>query len=266
MILKKKIFYSHLENRMKNEGNVLQAREYFFSKKNRNLYYLLKNRFDWINNFINENDNCIELGTGAGFLKYFLNNKNVKTSDLASYDFIDYINIDAMDTKFPDSTFDKVISSNMIHHIAFPLKHFREVFRILKPNGLYIIQDINCSIMTQLITMLMRHEGFDFTVDPTNENIPCNNPEDLWSGNIALPNLIFDNFENFKKKSGINFKLVHEHFSEFLIFLNSGGVIAKTKFFPLNKFFNNMVVKLDKMLVSLPKIFAMQRSIVLKKN
>jgi hypothetical protein len=120
--------------------------------------------------------------------------------------------------------------------------------------------------MTQLITMLMRHEGFDFTVDPTNENIPCNNPEDLWSGNIALPNLIFDNFENFKKKSGINFKLVHEHFSEFLIFLNSGGVIAKTKFFPLNKFFNNMVVKLDKMLVSLPKIFAMQRSIVLKKN
>lgn len=266
MIIKKKTFYFHNENRMESEGDILKAREYFFSKKNKNLYYLLKNRFCWINNYINHGDNCIELGAGAGLLKYFLINKNVKISDLASHSYIDYKNIDALDTKFPDSTFDKVISSNMIHHIAYPTKHFREVHRILKPNGLYIIQDINCSVATQLAVMLMRHEGFNFEVDPTNENIPCNNPEDPWSANIALPNLIFDNFENFNKKIHNKFELIQQNFSEFLIFLNSGGVIAKTKYIPLNKFFNKIVIKLDKLLVKLPKIFAMQRSIVLKKN
>jgi SAM-dependent methyltransferase len=266
MNIKKKTFYSHNKNRMKNEGDILKAREYFFSKKNKNLYYLLKERFSWINNYINPNDNCLELGAGPGFLKYFLNNENVKTSDLANYDFLDYKNIDALDTKFLASTFDKVITSNVIHHIPYPLKHFREVYRILKPNGLYIIQDINCSLVTQLAVILMRHEGFDFTANPTNENIPCNNTEDLWSANIALPNLIFDNFEKFNKKLENRFILIHQNFSECLIFLNSGGVIAKTKYIPLNKFFNKIIIKLDKLLVKFPQIFAMQRSVVLKKN
>jgi SAM-dependent methyltransferase len=266
MIIKQKTFYSHNKNRMKSEGDVLKARTYFFSKKNKNLYYLLKERFNWVNNYINPNDNCLELGAGPGFLKYFLNNKNVKTSDLANYDFLDYKNIDALDTKFPASTFHKVITSNVLHHIPYPLKHFREVYRILKPNGLYIIQDINCSVVTQLAITLMRHEGFDFTANPTNENVPCNNTDDLWSANIALPNLIFDNFEKFNKKLDNRFILIHQNFSECLIFLNSGGVIAKTKYIPLNKFFNKMIIKLDKLLVKFPKIFAMQRSIVLKKN
>jgi SAM-dependent methyltransferase len=266
MIIKKTFSSSHDENRMKNEGDILNSRENFLSKKNKNLYYLLKNRYCWMNDYINENDHCIELGAGSGLLKYFINNNNLKISDFNTYDFLDYKNIDALDTGFPDNTFDKVISSNMIHHIAFPIKHFKEVYRILKPNGMYIIQDINCSFVTQLILMLTRHEGWNFTVDPTNEDIPCNKTDDLWSANVALPNLIFDNFDIFNKKIFDKFELVHKNFSECLIFLNSGGVVAKTKYIPLNKFFiNNIIIKLDKLLMKFPKIFAMQRSIVLKK-
>ncbi len=61
MILKKKIYFKHSENLMTLEGNVLASRKYFFKKKNKNLYYLLKNRFSWMNNFINENDNVLDL-------------------------------------------------------------------------------------------------------------------------------------------------------------------------------------------------------------
>jgi len=71
MILKKKIYFKHSENLMKLEGNVLASRKYFFKKKNKNLYYLLKNRFSWMNNFINENYNVLELGAGSGLLKEF---------------------------------------------------------------------------------------------------------------------------------------------------------------------------------------------------
>ena len=266
MKIVKKIECSHKENRMENEGNILKAREYFFSKKNKNLYFLLKNRYEWINKFVNKLDNTIELGSGACFLKKFVTNNNIKTSDLSNYEFLDYKKIDATNTNFPDNEFDKVISSNLIHHIAYPIKHFEEVYRILKPNGLYIIQDIHCSIMCQLAVMLTRHEGFDFTKDITNNNIPCNNPDDLWSANIAIPNLVFDDFGRFNEKLNFKFQLIYKNYSEFLSFLNSGGVIAKTKYFPLNNFFNKLVQKIDKIFVKFPNMFALQTSIVSRKK
>ena len=128
MILKKKIYFKHSENLMKNEGDILSSRKYFFKKKNKNLYYLLKNRFYWMNNFINENDNILELGSGSALLKQFILNKNFKTSDLTNYDFIDYKNLDATDTNLQSESFSVIISSNLIHHVAYPLKLFEEVY------------------------------------------------------------------------------------------------------------------------------------------
>jgi len=266
MKIVKKAEYSHQENKMENEGDILKAREYFFSKKNKNLYFLLKNRYEWINEYVNKQDNVIELGSGASFLKKFVTNNNIKTSDMSDYEFLDYKKIDASNTNFSDSEFDKVISSNLIHHISYPIKHFEEVYRILKPNGLYIIQEVHCSIMCQLVVMLMRHEGFDFTKDVTSNNIPCNNPDDPWHGNMAIANLIFDDFERFNEKLNFKFQLIYNNYSEFLSFLNSGGVIAKTKYFPLNNFFNKLLQKIDKIFVKFPNIFALQTSIVLRKK
>ena len=87
-----------------------------------------------MNDFINKNDKVLELGSGASLLKEFINN-NIETSDLSDFDHIDHHNIDACKIDFPDQSFDVVISSNLIHHIAYPLKHFQEVNRILKNNG-----------------------------------------------------------------------------------------------------------------------------------
>ena len=264
MILKKKIYFKHSQNLMKSEGDIANARKYFFNNKNKNLYELLKNRFNWMNNFIFKNDNVLELGSGASLLKKFINNE-IKTSDFNNNDFLDFKNIDACNTNFKDKTFDKVISSNLIHHIAYPIKHFEEVSRILKDDGIYIIQDINCSCATQLAVMLMKHEGFDFTKNIYEPLIPVNNSEDPWSANIAVPNLIFDNFEKFNEKLNTDFEIIYKKNSEFLLFLNSGGVIAKTFYIPLNNFFLNLVKSFDNLLSKFPKLFPMQMSIVLKK-
>jgi hypothetical protein len=43
-------------------------------------------------------------------------------------------------------------------------------------------------------------------------------------------------------------------------------VIAKTKYFPLNNFFNKLVQKIDKIFVKFPNMFALQTSIVLRKK
>ena len=65
MYLKKKVYFKHSENKMSQEGDILSARKYFFSKKNKNLYFLLKERYSWMNKFINETDLILELGSGA---------------------------------------------------------------------------------------------------------------------------------------------------------------------------------------------------------
>ena len=265
MIIPKKIYFNASENRMRNIGDVISARNYFFTKKNKNLYHLLKNRFLWMNDFITNNDNIIELGSGPGLLKEFIKNKNFKTSDISTGDFLDFQNTDALNTNFEDESFSVIISSNLIHHIAYPIKLFNEVHRILKPGGIYIIQDVNFSLMLKLIILLMKSEGYDETVNVLNDNIPCNNVLDPWSGNNAIPNLIFDNFEQFNQKLNNKYELIYSQKKEFLNFLNSGGVISKTFHIPMNEFMNELLSKIDYYFTKIDKIFALQQSIVIKK-
>ena len=266
MYLKKKVSFRHSQNKMSNEGDILSARKHFFSKKNKNLYFLLKNRYTWMNDFIDESDSILELGSGASLLKEFINSKKIRTSDFTNYDFLDYKNVDATKTNFKDEQFDKIISSNLIHHLAFPLKHFKEVLRILKPNGYYIIQEGNCSLLCQFFIILMKHEGYNFESNPLNENEPCNDKNDLWSANAATPNIIFKDFDNFNNHLNNKFKIIKHTYGEIFSYLNSGGVIAKTRYIPLNRFFFNLLLRLDKLLSNFPLIFPLQQSIVLKKK
>ncbi len=262
-----KIEFPPEKNRMRKIGDINNSIKQFNEKKNKNLYFLLKNRFGWMNDFINEKDIGLEVGAGSGFSKNFIKNKNFKICDLANYDHLDYKNVDAQDTKFPNNTYDFVIASNMIHHVPFPIKFLREMHRILKPNGKLIIQEAYCSIIFQLITILMRHEGFDFTKDIWSEKESMSDKNNIWSGNIAVPHLIFDDIKKFEKEMGDKFKLHHQKIYECLSFLNSGGVSSKTFYLPMNYFFLKIVKLVDASLVSvLPSFFGMGRQIVLLKN
>jgi hypothetical protein len=136
----------------------------------------------------------------------------------------------------------------------------------LKKNGKLIIFESHCSIIFQLATAVMKHEGFDFTLNVWDEKNPKSDENDAWHGNIAVPHLIFDDKEGFRKNLGNYFQIEYDKFNECLIFLNSGGVTSKTKCIPMNKFFLNILDLIDKVLVKLlPSVFCMGRKIVLKK-
>ena len=265
--IRQKIKFDPGENRMKSIANTKIAREKYYSTASMNLKFLLEKRFDWMNEFIGENDKGIEVGSGAGFSKDFIKNKNFRITDLGNEKHLDFTNIDAQDTGFGNEAFDFVIASNMIHHIPYPIKFFRETNRILKRNGKLIIFESYCSIFFQLATIIMKHEGFDFTLNVWDEKMPTSDEKDAWHGNIAVPHLIFDNKELFDKHLGGLFKLRYEKLTECLIFLNSGGVTSKTAYIPMNKFFLNILYSLDKILVKIsPKIFCMGRRLVLMKK
>tara|TARA_Y100000768_G_scaffold388249_1_gene383047 strand:- start:2478 stop:3287 length:810 start_codon:yes stop_codon:yes gene_type:complete len=264
--ISKKIQFSSDENKMNSIANTKIARDLYYSTKYQNVKFLLSKRFSWMNKFINENDKGIEVGSGAGFAKDFIKNKNFKLTDLGDDDHLDFKNIDAQNTGFEENSFDYVIASNMIHHIPYPIKFFKEINRILKSNGKLIIFESHCSIIFQIATTIMKHEGFDFTLNVWDEKNPKSDENNAWHGNIAVPHLIFDDHEGFKKNLGKFFNVEYDRFTECLIFLNSGGVTSKTKFIPMNKFFLNILNFIDKILVKLfPNIFCMGRRIVLRK-
>ena len=113
----------------------------------------------------------------------------------------------------------------------------------------------------------MRHEGFDFSVKPWDNQLPKSDENDVWDGNIAVSNLIFDDKIDFNKNLSRYFKIEYEKLTECFIFLNSGGVTSKTFHIPMNDFFLNILNRIDKILVKLfPNIFCLGRRLVLKKN
>jgi SAM-dependent methyltransferase len=251
---------------MKSIANTESAIKIFNKRKSKNLQFLLKQRFNWMNKFINDDDVGIEVGSGAGFAKFYIKNKNLKLTDLSFDSHLDFGGIDAQSTNFENNSFDYVIASNMIHHVPYPIKFFREMNRILKKNGKLIIFDAHCSVLFQIITILMKHEGFDFTLDVWDGKVAKSDEKDPWDGNIAVSNLIFDDKINFNNKLGKLFTIEYEKLTECFIFLNSGGVTSKTFYIPLPNFLLNFVNSLDNLLVkSFPNIFGLGKRIVLKK-
>ena len=97
-----KIHFSANKNKMQSIASTKVAIEYFNSSKSKNLKFLLNERFGWMNKFINEEEKGIEVGSGAGFAKFFISNKNFKTSDLSDDEHLDFKNVDAQNTKFEE--------------------------------------------------------------------------------------------------------------------------------------------------------------------
>ncbi len=252
-MLPRKVINKPEDNRLKNEGNIINSINKI--ETNTNLRYLLKKRFSFVEKHISENDKILELGAGAGHSKKFIKHKNLKISDVTSYDFLDYKNVNALATPFKKESFDVVFSLSMIHHVPNPIRLFNEIGRILKKNGRYIILDINCSFFYKLVTILTKVECYNLDVDIYNKDISLTNPENPFDSNNAVPSLIFNDFEKFNSKLDFSFELSEFKYEELLVFLNSGGVITEAPHIPLNNFFLKAFDKLDMLLAKLNKIF-----------
>lgn len=252
---------------MRNEGNVPAARMAFYAGANRNLFFLLDNRFGWMQNHIDPETACgVELGCGQGYGKDVLKAKSYLLTDFADYEWLDVKFVDALSTPFEDSRFDFVIASNMIHHVPYPAKFFAEVHRILKPGGKLLVQDVNCSVLMRLMLHLMKIEGYSYDVDVFDASKPVNDPNDLWSGNNCVPNLLFDDVERFHA-SVPGMRIAEQGFSEVAVYLASGGVTAKTFHLPLPRWALRGLKVLDDAICAIaPQVFALQRRAVVVKT
>lgn len=254
---------SHAQNRMQQEGNLQTARNNFLEKRFNNLDFLLKQRYSWMNKYLKSDQKIIEIGCGAGFSELYLNFKPTM-SDASLNEWVD-LKIDATKMNLPDSSYDIIIASHNIHHFYSPYKFFTECQRVLKPGGFVLIQELHTSLLMRILLRVMRHEGWSYKVNVFNIDEIANDPDDLWSANCAIPELLFKKHTEFEKNFP-KFKIAEHKMSECLIFPLSGGVISKVKVPEMPTAILKLIHALDKLLVTLaPNLFALGQSLAIKK-
>ena len=230
------------------------------TKKNKNLDYLLKKRFNWMKKYINRKKIVIELGSGNGFIKKYLGEKII-TSDLKTHQNIDY-KFDMNNLKLPMKLKKKVnvfILNHSLHHCKDPLELIRIMNDNLKKDGFILINEPEISLVFKFFLKIFNHERWDLDVSKSNQ-------KNFWLQNNATGRILFKkNFENKFVKQ--NFHVVKNQLNEFLIFLNSGGNSVNSPHIKLSETNLNLLNKLDDFLIKVsPEIFALNRRIVLKKK
>lgn len=240
---------------------ILKAREDFLQNKQPNLHFLLEKRYAWMNKFIKNSDKGIEVGCGTGLSKLFIDSKDFILTDIELHPWVEKI-VDALNMPFVDSSLDYIISSNMIHHLAQPHIFLNECSRVLKNGGKLIIQEVNCSLLLRILIRVTKNEGYFYDIDVFNHNTICNNPQDPWSSNNAIPNLLFDDADKFE--NNFPFRIIHNRHTECIVWPLSGGVASVVRTINLPKIILKLFDKVDNFLIQLSKnTFALQRQIVL---
>lgn len=256
---------AHNDDRMYAEGDVVQARADYAQRRSDNLRRLISNRFVWMNQYIGPDDFGADLGCGTGFSREFIRCRKLLLTDFAEHDYLDMRWVDALHLPFTNDSLDFVIASNVIHHLYCPIRFFDEANRVLRRGGVLLIHEVHASVLFCAVLRAMRHEGYSFEVDVFDRDCICTDPKDLWSGNNAVPRLLFDNHEAFLRHQP-GWRILRDEFCECLMFLNSGGVTAKTKYIPLPAFALHALELVDRLLVNFgPNFFALGRRIALEK-
>ncbi len=257
-------FPSHEENRFKHEGDVARAREFFLTHRPRNLEYLLFKRYDWMNAHLRPGQRVVEFGAGSGLSKEFIHHEGFQITDVEPRPWTDAV-ADAMDPPFPPGSIDVAIFSHMIHHLPNPATFFASVHRMLAPNGLVLIQELNTCFTLKAALRAMRHEGWSYDIDVFDPEVVANDPRDPWSANCAIPELLFTDEAAFQRRIP-GFRIEKNALNECFVFLASGGVVVRAKTLELPRFALRALDSLDGALVKLmPSVFAMGRSVVLRK-
>jgi len=248
--------------------DINESRKRFKNKKNKNLRFLLEKRFLWMKKYIKNKKNIIELGSGNGASKDVLKNKKIILTDIQKYKWISKIvdmNNFKLEKKYINNV-DVFIINQALHHCANPSKLLKKMLTYLKKGGVILINEPEISFFLKFFLYILDDEAWSFNVDVFNEKKNIFNPKSVWDANNATASLLFNDEDKFRSNFNQYFILKNE-LSEFFIFLNSGGVVQKTFCIPINRLIFNFLNLIDNSLIFLfPKIFALGRSVVLKKK
>jgi decaprenylphospho-beta-D-ribofuranose 2-oxidase len=243
-------------------ASIFKQRRYdFFSKKNKNLNYLLRKRYSFIEENLINKDRILEIGSGAGLSKSFISAEFI-SSDIIDNKWID-VCCNVENIPYPDNYFDAVFSSNAFLHFDNPVKALKEMERVLCPGGILIINDIKLSLCHKLLIKILKHEGYNHNINPYKQKIKKTN--NTFYANGANLDLLLRDKDAFKKN--FNLSITNDFSSEFFLYLFSGGVTAKYPTIGLPNSILSFFSIVDSFLITVaPKVFGLSRTLTLIKS
>ena len=241
-------------------------RKRILSSKDKNLIYLLSKRFKWMERYIKGKKVIVELGSGNGCIKKIINNKKIILTDIIKYPWINK-KVDMLKVNLGKKYLKNVdifIINHSLHHCANPGLTLKKLSTYLKKDGYVLINEPETSFFLKFIQIILDDESWSLKSKVfKKKNIF--NPKSPWISNTAVAQLLFKDdqkFENYFPQ----YEIIENKLSEFFIFLNSGGVNSSFFHIKLNYFFLRILDIIDNILIFfMPKIFALNRTIVLKK-
>tara|TARA_B100000700_G_scaffold327411_1_gene441910 strand:- start:4008 stop:4799 length:792 start_codon:yes stop_codon:yes gene_type:complete len=253
--------------RIKEPDNFIN-RDRILKSNNPNLLFLLRKRFGWMKNYIDKKKIVIELGSGNGCLKKIINKKNIILTDIVKYPWInkkvDMLKLD-LGKKFINKV-DVFIINHSLHHCSNPTLSLYKMSKYLKKGGYILINEPEASFILKLMQILLDDESWSLKVNIFNKKKNIFKPKSPWESNTAIAHLLFKDHKKFENYFP-QYKIKKNKLSEFLIFLNSGGVNSPFFHIKLNYLFLKIIDIIDNILIYfLPSLFALNRSIILKKN
>jgi len=261
-------FKKKFTSKSEKNPDIYENRKKIFKSNNPNLIYLLNKRFKWMKSYVKNKKTVIELGSGNGCLKRILKQKNILLTDIVKYPWIDK-KIDMLKVNLEKKYINNVdvfIINHSLHHCANPSKCLNKLSKYLKKGGLILVNEPETSFMLKMIQILLDDEDWSYEDNVFEKNKNIFNPRNPWISNTAVAQLLFKDKPKFHKYFP-QYKIEKNYVSEFLIFLNSGGVNSDFFCIKLNFFLLNVVNLIDKILIFfLPNIFALNRTIVLRKK
>jgi SAM-dependent methyltransferase len=128
----------------------------------------------------------IEIGGGIGNLAQWL--PGAVGTDIQFAPWLDCV-ADAQRLPFADGTAANIVMVDVLHHVEFPSRFFREAERLLRPGGRIIMVEPAITWGSSVFYRLLHQEPVDMSTDPLVEGAP-NPRRDPYESNQAIPTLL----------------------------------------------------------------------------
>jgi len=138
----------------------------------------------------------IEIGGGSGMSREFL--RGVTVTDVVPSPHVDLV-ADAMQLPFAEASVDNLFMVDVLHHLPYPARFFREAARVLRrpPHaGRLVMLEPYISPMSRLVFRLAHPEPVDLSIDPlpAGDEALFDSSEGrggAFASNQAIPTLLF---------------------------------------------------------------------------
>ena len=161
----------------------------------------------------------LEIGGGVGGLKERL--PEIYSSDVQHAPWLDLV-ADAQTLPFAETSLSNIVLLDVLHHIEFPARFFREAARVLRPGGRVVVVEPAITPGSWPFYHFLHQEPVRLQDDPLIDGAP--NPDrDPYDSNQAIPTMLATRDRARFEAAFPEFKLVEQRWFSFLAYPLSGG-------------------------------------------